>query len=385
VELQDALSLRDQGVEHGAVITISVRADDLPVRLHDDVSEAMAYVVACDVQAWKPEYARPLGVCAAAALLLAGTPLLLTGAGSGLVTGAAFVLAGALLVGAVVLSRASADTPGAVTAANLGCLYAAIGGFSGGSHTSLPGAPVELAGASVVVAGVIAAVVMTTGRFLVTPAVVVGLTLGASGALLHHSLDPAPFLTTLLAVVVVTSSAFPGMALDAAGAGRHLGSTADPVADGLPGVDLARLSRDAAAAREILVASSATAGTLIVLLVPVAASFGPLGCTVAILASAVAMLRTRRYHAALDVLIGAASGALGLAAVLLTLVWQQGPWRLWLAIAGATAGVVVLALTRRPSDSAVRRGRVGDLVESAALAALLPAVVLASTLAIDRP
>jgi hypothetical protein len=71
----------------------------------------------------------------------------------------------------------------------------------------------------------------------------------------------------------------------------------------------------------------------------------------------VVMLRSRHHRLRAEVLVGLASGAL------------------------VVTGLVLLVATVVRQGASVRSARVGDLVEGAALAALLPALVLASGVA----
>jgi hypothetical protein len=55
-------------------------------------------------------------------------------------------------------------------------------------------------------------------------------------------------------------------------------------------------------------------------------------------------------------------------------------WRPAAAVSLAGTGAVLLATTLLPSTPSLRRGRLGDVVESLALLALLPLLVLATGL-----
>ena len=90
------------------------------------------------------------------------------------------------------------------------------------------------------------------------------------------------------------------------------------------------------------------------------------------------MLRTRQYRTGTEVLVGLASGILGL------LVdrrrrcsWCTRTGAPTVAVVLAAAGAVLLAATLVPGSPSVRRGRLGDVAEVVALVALLPLLVLA--------
>ena len=98
----------------------------------------------------------------------------------------------------------------------------------------------------------------------------------------------------------------------------------------------------------------------------------------AVLAAVVVMLRTRQYRTGTEVLVGLVSGVLGLLSVALSALWLHPGWRPTAAVALAVTGAVLLALTLVPQGTSVRRGRLGDVAESVALLALLPALVIAT-------
>ena len=125
-------------------------------------------------------------------------------------------------------------------------------------------------------------------------------------------------------------------------------------------------------------AISATVGLLLVLIAPLAVSLGLSGTLLAVLACLVVMLRTRQYRTGTEVLVGLVSGVLGLLSVALSALWLHPGWRPTAAVALAVTGAVLLALTLVPQGTSVRRGRLGDVAESVALLALLPALVIAT-------
>jgi hypothetical protein len=318
---------------------------------------------------------------AAVLLLLVGAGALLLQHGSDLAAATAAVVAVVLVAGAVALSQTQGETDAAVTVALMGCVYAAVGGLMVAWGSPFFGAPVAAAGGAVLVAGLLAALGLAEGKTLLLPAVVVGAVFLATGLMMHAStFDPAVVLTTALALVVIAGSVFPWLALGATGTSvDQLFSTADIEADP-DEVDPDRVGSDARVAHEILVAVSATVGVLLVLIAPLAVSLGLAGTAVSVLACIVVMLRTRQYRTGVEVLVGLASGVLGLLATALSVLWLHPDWRPQTAVALAATGAVLLALTLLPWSGSVRRGRLGDLAETLALLALLPALVLASGL-----
>jgi type VII secretion integral membrane protein EccD len=370
-----------QGVEDGGVITVAAGVDDEPPRVYDDVVEAMTDVVERDLRPWDAAAGRRTALWAAVLLLLVGAGSLLLQHGSDIAAAAAVVVAVVLVLGAVALSRTQGETDAAVTVALMGCVYAAVAGLMLAWGTPFFAAPVAAAGGGALVAGLVAALGLADGRTLLLPAVVVGSVFLATGLVMQAStFDPAVVLTTALALVVIAGSVFPWLALGATGTSvDQLYSTAD-ITEDPDAIDPRRVGTDARVAHEILVAVSATVGVLLVLVAPLAVSLGVAGTAVSVLACVVVMLRTRQYRTGTEVLVGLTSGVLGLVSTALSVLWLHPSWRPTAAVALAATGAVLLALTLLPSPGSVRRGRLGDVAETIALLALLPALVLATGL-----
>ena len=368
-----------QGVEDGGVITVAAGVDEEPPRVYDDVVEAMTDVVERDLSPWDPAAGRRTALQAAVLLLLVGAGSLLIQHGSGIAAASAAVIAVVLVLGAVALSRTQGETDAAVTVAVMGCVYAAVAGLVLAWGTSFFGTPVAAAGGGALAAGLVAALGLAEGRTLLLPPVVVGAVFLATGLVMRAStFDPAVVLTTALALVVIAGSVFPWLALGATGTSvEQLFSTADITHDP-DEIDPARVSADARVAHEILVAVSATVGVLLVVVAPLAVSLGVAGTVVSILACVVVMLRTRQYRTGAEVLVGLGSGVLGLVSTALSVLWLHAQWRPTAAVALAATGAVLLALTLLPQQGSVRRGRLGDVVESVALLAMIPALVVAT-------
>ena len=200
----------------------------------------------------------------------------------------------------------------------------------------------------------------------------------SAGTLTRTDLDAAPFLTGLLVLVVITSGAFPG-ALRATAQAHALYPSSRGLA-GYPRPGMACVGRRQVGPDP----GFSTAGVLIVVLAPVAVSLGPAGSAVPILGSVVVMMRTRHYRAAVDVLVGTASGVLGIVSTGVSLLCLEATWRLATGIVVATAGLVVLATARRPHVGVVRPGRLDGLIEGVALGLLLPALLLAVGLSFGK-
>jgi hypothetical protein len=368
--------LAAQGVAHGEVLSVVVVGDRAPVLLHDDVAEAVTELVEGAAQ---PCCAAALGqsvMCVATVLLLVAAAGLATQHGSVTASASSAGTAGMLACGAVVASRAHARAVAGVVLAHLAAVHAAVAGLDLRGGDGLDGRAVALAGAGLLAVGIVTAGGMTVGRVLMLPAVAVGALSLTTGVLMETvTPDATALLPVVLVLIVLVSGTFPGLALSAAGAGRHRSDATD-IAEGASDIDMSRLSTELRLAREILLSASVTSGLLLVLLAPVATATGPTGIALPVLSGAIVILRTRRYRQALDVVVGLASGLAVLVSSLVTLWWLDDARRLPAAL--LVVGAVLLLLghgVRRPVGG-YRRARLGDRVETAALVALVPSLVV---------
>jgi len=370
-----------QGVEDGAVLTVSAGVDDEPPRVYDDVVEAMTDVVERDLSPWQPAAGRRTALVAACLLLLLGAVALLVQHHSPLAGTAAAVIAVVLIGGAVVLSRAEAEAEAAVAVAWMAELYAAVAGLIIGlTQLSGPvfGLPVACAGGGALVVGLLCLLALGEARMLVLPGAVVGLIYLGAGLILHGvDWRPGVVLGVVLVVVVLAGSVFPWLALamtstDVARLYAPADITAEP-----DEIDPRRVATDAKVAHEILVAISATVGLLLVLAAPLLVGLGLTGTILATVACVVVMLRTRQYRTGSEVLVGLGSGVAGLLATGAAILWLHPDWRPTVAVVLAAAGGILLVLTLIPGVASVRRGRLADIAETAGLVALLPLLVVA--------
>ncbi|MDN5745184.1 MAG: type VII secretion integral membrane protein EccD [Nocardioidaceae bacterium] len=369
-----------QGVDDGSLLTVTAGIDDPMPRVYDDVVEAMSDVVENDLQPWASSTGRRTALIAAALFLVLGAAALLAQRGSDLAAAATAVVALALCAGAIVLSRAQNEPEAAVGVAWLGAGYAATAGIMFAEIGSpWYGDPLALAGGGALVAGLLSVMGMGPGRTLVfPPAVVGGLALGVGLYLRSgEGIDPAHLLTFLLALVVLAGSIFPWLALGATSTRvDQLYTPADITADPDTIVE-SRVSADARIAHEILLSISGTVALMLVLVAPIAVSLGVTGTLLAVDACLIVMLRTRQYRTGSEVLVGLGAGIAGLATTAVAVLALHADWRPTLAVLLAVAGAVLLAATLTPSAPSVRRGRLGDVLESIALLTTLPLLVIA--------
>ena len=381
LELAADRGLLVQGVEDGGLLTVTAGVDQPPPRIYDDIVEAMTDVVERDLQPWSPASGRRTALTAAGLLMALGGVALFIQYDSLLAGIAACVVAVVLVAGAIVLSRAQHEPEAAVAVAWMGAGYAALGPLMLALRDDQPffGTAMACAGAGALVAGLVSVVGLGDGRVLTIPPAVVGAIALASGLVLRSfDVDPAVLLTTTLVLVVLAGSVFPWLALGVTGTNvDQLFTQADITADP-DEIDPERVGTDARVAHQILVATSATVGLLLVLVAPLSVSLGLSGTLLAVDACLVVMLRTRQYRTGSEVLVGLASGILGLASVAVSALWIHPEWRPTAAVVLAATGAVLLAVTLLPGVPSLRRGRLGDLAETACLLGLLPLLVLAT-------
>jgi type VII secretion integral membrane protein EccD len=369
--------LISQGVEDGHVLTVAAGVHDEPVRVYDDVVEAMSDVDR-DFKPWNAAVGRRITGWVAVGALAMGAGALLPEHGSRTATAVSVVVTFALVLAGVVLSRVQRATGAAVTVALVGCGYAAVSGLMLAWSTPFLGSPVAYAGGGALVAGLVAVLGLAEGRSLLLPPVITGAAFVATGLLVDTArCAGAVAFSVVLVLVVMAGSGFPWLALGTTGTRvEPLLMTVD--IDETFAIDPARIRVDAKVAHEILVGMSAAVGLLLVLLSPVAVSLGPAGALIAMLCSLVEMLRARRNHHAVEVLVGLTSGVSGLLATVVSAWWIHPAWRPATAISLVLTGIALLTFTRLPPGTSVRRKRLGDLIEKLGMLSLLPALVVAT-------
>lgn len=364
-----------QGIEDGAVLTVGAGVDDTPPRVYDDVVEAMADAVERELRPWSPAAGRRTALAAATGILLVGVLAVLSQRGSETGAVAAGVLAMLLAVAGVTLGRAQHERAAALCLSWLAVVHAAVAGAMAVADRAL-GDPVTLAaaGGAAAVAGIVGLVGLSDGRSLLIPAVVVGVIFAAVGLVLDatDSAAVAEAFTVVLVLVVIAGSLLPWVALSATRAGAPSESPAVPTP-----VPTTQVERDARLGHELLLGVSSTVGLLLVLVAPMAVSLGVAGALVVVAGAAVVLLRSRQYRAGSEVLAGLTSGVAALIVAALAVLVLHPDWRPALAVVLAAGSAALLAGAFLPAPSPLRRGRLGDLAESAALVALLPLLMLA--------
>ena len=367
-----------QGVQDGGLLTVAAGVDDTPPRVYDDVVEAMADAVERDLKPWEPAAGRRTALTAAMLLLALGAFALYLQRGSDVAAAASVIIAALLVVGAVVLSHAQREREASICLAWMGAVYAAVAGRMLVPDGDLFGYPVAAAGAGAMLSGMVCVVGLRAGRALVIPAIVVGSIFAAVGLVMTRTtVDAAAVFTTVLVLVVPVGSVLPWLALGATGTNvEQLYSHADITREPTP-IDPLLVREDAMVGHEILLAVSATVGALLVLTAPLAVTLGLPGTLIAVASSTVVMLRTRQYRTGSEVMVGLASGILGLLTTAGAVLVVHPDWRATVAVVLAATGALLLAGTFVPGSASVRRGRLADVAEVSALVALVPLLVLA--------
>ncbi|WP_300576519.1 type VII secretion integral membrane protein EccD [uncultured Nocardioides sp.] len=366
-----------QGVEDGALLTVSAGVDAEPPRVYDDVVEAMTDVVERDLRPWSPASGRRTALGAAGLLLVLGAGSLLLQTDSTLAGTAAALVAVALIAGSVVLSRVQGEPEAAVAVSWTASLYAVVAGLllaaDGGFGPSAVGA-----GLGAVLVGALSLLAVGEGRALTLPPAAVGAVFLVTGLVLADTdLDPAVVLVALLVLLVLLGSVFPWWALSLTGRGVEQAYSLDDLTADPDEIDAAAVGADARLAHEALLAIGATVGLLLVTVSPLAVGRGLSGTLLALVCAVVLMLRTRQYRTGTEVLVGLLSGVLGLVSTAAAVLVLHPDWRPTTAVVLAATGGVLLALTLVPAPPSVRRGRLGDVAETVALLALLPLAVVA--------
>ncbi len=376
--LSGAPGLHTQGVVDGALLTVAA-LDDLPLpTARDALVEAVIEVAESAVAPWDVTAARGAARGAAGLLLVVGAIALLVEGGrwAAVLAGA---VAGALVAGAMALSHARSAREPATAMLFGGAAYAAVSGtLAWPGDGRLGPAPVGV-GLGILAAGAVALVGLREHRVRAAVPCAVGALLAIAGLVSHAGgIDPGVVLTAVLVMLVLASSALPWLALSAAGVTPEpLRSPADPGTESSQ-IDEQRLAVDLSTAQDLVVTGSVTVGLLLVLATPFAVSLGVAGALVALASSLAVMLRTRRYRSAVLVQVGLGSALAGLVALAGSAMWLHESWRPVLAVAVTTSGALMLVVALVPVRSTPWRTRLADIVESGAVLALPPLLVLAT-------
>ena len=339
-----------QGIEDGGLLTVTAGVDDKAPRVYDDVVEAMADVVENELKPWEPAAGRRTALGAGSILLGLGALALLLQGESLLGGVAAAVIAALLVVGGIVLARAQGEPEAGVASRCSPPSTPRSPGSCSRPATCPPGSwplddafftdPLLFAGLGVLAVGLVA-VVGPPGR----PRAGHPGHRRRRGARRQLGADPGrlaragpPSSPSCMTLVVLAGSIFPWLALGVTGTSvDQLYSLHDITADPEE-IDPDEVADDARVGHEILLAVSATVGTLLVLLRPVRRRPRRLRHVLAAVCCLAVMFRTRQYRTGAEVLAGLASGILGLVSVAMSMLLIHDGWRAGAAIGLAGVG-----------------------------------------------
>ncbi|WP_367650526.1 EsaB/YukD family protein [Nocardioides sp. zg-DK7169] len=363
--LSGATGLRGQGVEDGALLTVVAGVAEPPPPRHDDLTEAVLAVVEGESPRRGSGVPRssllagPLVLLLGAAALLGHDDPPLAGAGA---TGVAVGLLG----GAVVASRGRRGS--ALAALWSAVAYAVVAGALLAPQLAVPA--LSGAAAAAASAGAAGLLGLRAGRAWAVVPLAGGL--GCLAGIQTHrvlGVEPGVVAAVLLVLAVLATGLLPRWALGLVGVG----------VDALGPPDPGRVREDVRAAQELLLVLSVAIGLAVVALAPVAVSLGTAGTTLAVASCLVVLLRGRHHRHRAGALAATTLGVAGLLGTAVAVLVLHPGWRTETALALLATGVGTLVVDAVPAGP-VRRGRVGDLVETAALLSLLPVLAVAAGL-----
>jgi len=380
-KLASDVGLTLQGVDDGAVLTVTAGVDDESPRVYDDIVEAMADAVESDMRPWDPTQGRRTALTSGTLLLGLGALALALQRPDVVAGAAAGVAAVVLTAAAIVLARVRDEHAAAITLTWSAVAYAVVCGVTVAPAGPLLQLPASLGGLGALVVGLVAVVGLVEHRAMALPAVVVGAVFAASsGLLVASSFRPAAVYTVALVLAILVGSALPWFALGSTGTRVEQAHSDADITAAPQEIRPDDVRRDARVGHEILLGVTATVGVLLVLVSPLAVALGIAGSLVVVCGSVVLMLRTRQYRVGSEVATGLVCGVAGLAGVAVSILVEHPDWRSALAVVLAVVSAVLLVMTLVPMSPSVRRGRLGDVAELVALVALLPLLVFATGL-----
>lgn len=375
--LSGSAGLVFQNIHDGAVLVLTPGVEE-PRRVYDDVVEAMADVVEATTSPWSPESARRTALVAATGLLGLGALTIALERPSVIAGSLAGVVALVLVTAAIVLARLEDEAEVAVVLGWSAAGFAAVGGITAVDVGALLGWPTAAAGAGAAVAAGLTMLGLTSHRLLLMPAVIVGGLVALASSVVASTDFAAPqvYLTILL-VITIAAGIQPALSLASVGAGAPQPQDPSVLPDDPDEVPLEQVQRSVRTGHDVLLALTASTGLLLLLTAPLAVTRGLTGALVVVCVSLALLVRTRQFRSGAEVAVGIVSAGSGLAALALSVLVLQPQWRLGLVIALVVVAAGTLVATLVPTDSSVRRGRTAEVIELAALVAMLPLYVIA--------
>ncbi|MEN1975915.1 type VII secretion integral membrane protein EccD [Cellulomonas olei] len=380
--VDSARSLLAEGVEDGAVLTLESGARREQERIYDDVVEAVADAVEQQYAPWTPRDSALSAAWTAAALLLAGAALLLGADRASLVPPVVAGLGSLLaLVAGAVVGRVGTEPAAGRVLVLVAPVLAGVAGLTATSGSPSWGWPAALAGTGVLVAGLLGMPALVDHRELGAAPLAGGLAVAVAGtAIALTGAEPGEVLAVVVAAVATASIGVPWLALSSTPL-RVVSprNDAEILADPQP-VGQAQVRAQLAAGHRVQVALRVAIGALAVLAAPAVVATGVAGTLLLVLAAAGLLLATRQTYSRLDVLLTVGMSVLVLVTVAVVAATQHPSWRPALVVLAGAAAAVVIGLGLVAPRRRVGLARLGDFLEIACLALLLPLGVTAAGL-----
>ena len=373
--LDDCLSLADQRVGAGDVLTLDLRSMEAEHR-YDDLTEAVAAAVERQQIAWDPKDTLTLSVGATCLLFTAGGALLLRQGPGGWVTPACAAVAAVLLILAALAIKQMKEK-GAWALVITAAILAGVT-----LHTGIQGPPtgLRMAAAGTVGASLLGACIpvldrdrpLLAGPLLVCVAMMVtglgthtlGHQLASVLALVSATAAGVSLLTPWLALASVPVT----ISLPDQPEGYHRAEDEGPIKAALTSRILNMHG---------LVLSVRIACSMIVLAsVPALASVGYDGVALVAAIAVAAMLSTRAVRSRADVTAGVVGGMLILAALVLVIVLKRTDVVMPMVVLVGVVGVVVLLLNVLGPNYRPRLARLTDAIEILVLLSIAPLAAL---------
>ena len=375
-------SLQAQNVADGAVLALEAGVGVAPVRVYDDVVEAVADAVAAQRAAWTPRDSALTAVATAVAFLLAAAVLLL-GADQTSPLPPVIAGAGALLVlgAAAVVARVGSHDVGAASLAVTAAVLAGVAGLTAGTGAPGWGWPAAFAGGAMLVTAVVGIAALTTRREVgLAPAAFAppAALPGPAGA--PADAEPGVVLAIVVALVLTAGNGIPWLAL----ASTPLRvvtprSDAEILADP-PVVDADAVREQYARGHRMQVALRAAVAALTLVALPEVVATGLPGTLLVTAGFAGMLLGVRQTYSRYDVAVVMGAGIVGLTLTGVLAAAAHPDWRATLAVVAGAVAAVVIALSLVAPRQRVALGRLADATELAVLALLLPLGVAAAGL-----
>lgn len=373
--LDDSLSLADQRVGAGDVLTLDLRSTEAEHR-YDDLTEAVAAAVERQQVAWDPKDTLTLSVGATCLLFAAGGALLLRQGPGGWVTPACAAVAAILLILAA-LAIKQLKEKGAWALVITAAMLAGVT-----LHTAIQGPPtgLRMAAAGAVGASLLGACIplLDRDRPLLAGPLLVCVAMMATGLgtqTLGYRL--APVLALVSATAAGISLLTPWLALASVPVtislpdqpeGYHRAEDEGPIKTALTSRILNMHG---------LVLSVRIACSMIVLAsVPTLASVGYDGVALVAAIAVAAMLSTRAVRSRADVTAGVVGGMLILATLVLVIVLKRADIVMPMVVLVGVVGVVVLLLNVLGPTYRPRLARLTDVIEILVLLSIAPLAAL---------